>query len=1239
MRNQQLLPVKLINFISKSKFFKNIELKLNSKYIVLIIMGMMYFTSNTNAQAYKNMMSDNSVNFYDVVNEAENYFSNKDRGKGSGWKGYQRWLAENEYKYYPSGIRSNVDPYFTKHQFENYNRNNSSLKSLFTNGWEELGPTSPGKITGHYSFGMGRIRAFYVDPNDTQRLYIGSRTGGFWKSIDGGSTWSGGSTDFLAASGVNAMDASPTNPDSVLININNSENFTTHGIYRSVDGGDSWVLSNFNPTNLGWGGLGTNNQIYKIKYHPTIPNLIFIGTKNGIYRSTDNLATWNAPIPNYEFLDIDFHPTNPNIIYAYAKNRANFIYVSTDAGVTFSTVSIPGNNSSVGTVATSAAYPDNVYFCSDNGIWKSTNSGVSFSLVSNPGVSYDGFAVSDLNDSNMLAGYVDASFSTDGGLTFNQVTYWSLGNTTGAGSGHQNSYNTSTDYIHADLQTAECINGVFYGCTDGFLVKSDDNGTTWDILSEDVAIRMNYKLGVSQSNHSRTICGSQDNGTSINTESGWVEMYGADGMEGIIHPLNDNWMIGSVQNGTRRRTTNGGNSSKSVTPSGQNGYWLAPMFYDPNNQMRVYSLGENIHRSDDFGSNWTNVGTPSFSGTIHYACIAENNSDIMVVSQYQNIELSTNGGAAWTSIRSNLPNYSITDVVFDPNDDSTIIVTYGRYQDDDSKVYISHNLGTSWQNITYNLGDMPVLTAVIDYSNISTIYLGTEIGVYKKAMADTIWSLYNPSLPNVSIREMEIMRGTNTLRASTWGRGLWEYKLDGKTNFPMILTTEISNQPTSYTPNETIDQFVTSRIDYAGMLSNVYVEWSINNPTFGNIIPMSNYVGNQWKSDAPLPNQVAGTKMFFKVFAVGSAGDTSETYKFQYTVSDYEFCDATGNTNDGNLFLSSVSVNDMVNTSQNDNYTYYKDSLINLEIDSTYAISFIVDGDTPIYHFRAWIDYNKNGVFSNSEAIIAGTDSVSFNTGDFTVPLEAVTGDTLRMRIRLAYSNNSTAYPCGSVLGEVEDYSVIIKKLPYLTNFVKNTICYNDSLIVNGTTYNASNPSGQELFTNIGPNNLDSLVYIDLNVKSEIDVSITNNLAVLTSMEDDAFYQWLDCDNGYSPIALATNQSYTVPANGNYAVEITVGHCSDISSCENVSNVSINKTSADDISIYPNPNNGMFNVDFGSNNSTKYYSIYTLMGKIIQTGKTNSSNIIIDLSKESKSVYLININTEEGSKVYKLILQ
>jgi photosystem II stability/assembly factor-like uncharacterized protein len=996
-----------------------------------LLLSLSFLASTSYGQLYKQMMHDNSVNFYDVVEEGENYFATHGKGKGSGWKGYQRWKDDNEYKYYPSGDRSNVSPYFVSEQYEQFIANNPSPKNLYPNGWNELGPVSPGQITGHYAFGMGRVKCFYVDPSNIQTLYLGSRTGGFWKSEDGGTTWQGGSTDFLPATGVNTMHASPTNADSILINVNNSQNHYSHGLYRSVDGGDTWTQTNFNPGNLGWGGLGSNRKIYKVKYHPTVPNLIFIGTSVGMYRSDDNLTTWTSQLPSFEFTDIDFHPTDPNIMYAYAKDNANVVYVSGDAGVTWSTTSVPGSSGGVGTVAVSPVCPNCVYYMSNDGLWKSTDEGVSFTLVSTPGESDAGFAVSDIDDNNILAGYVDAFFSTDGGATFNQVTYWSLGNTNGAGNGHQNSYNTSTDYIHADLQAAECLNGVFYAVTDGFMVSSAD-GVSWNILSEDIGIRMNYNLGVSQSNHDRSIAGSQDNGTSMNTENGWVEAYGADGMECLIHPLNDDWMIGSWQYGGRIITKNAGQSVNTITPGGEDGYWIAPMMYDPNEQMRIYSMAENVYVSEDFGDNWTMVGSPTFSGDIKFATIAENNSNILVAARNEFIELSSDGGVTWSSIKNNLPNYSITDVVFDPNDDNTIVVTYGRYQVDNSKVWITHDQGATWTNITNNLGNMPVRSAVIDHTDASTIYLGTEIGVYKMPMGGNTWTLYNTALPNTSVREMEIMWGSNTLRATTWGRGLWEYAIDGRLDYPVILTTEITQQPTLNAPVELVDQYVTSTVDYDNTLTDVWVEWSVGAPTFGNVIPMSNTTGNEWVSDAPIPNQAVGTKVFFKVFAVGDANDTTETYKFQYTVHDFEYCDASGSNDGSNYHLSNFSLSNVNKPSGNETYTYWDQDTIYLVTGNNYTVTVQASTGWQSNDYAVWIDWNNDAVFSQDEEVMYMQDIGSNNAFvNFSIPPGATTYQPIRLRARVSYWGLSE--PCGTTLGEVEDYPVFITGQASLT--------------------------------------------------------------------------------------------------------------------------------------------------------------------------------------------------------------
>ncbi len=856
----------------------------------------------SNAQEWKSMLYDNSYNFYDVCAAAEAYFETHDKeAEGSGWKGYQRWKSDNEGKFYPSGDRSQVNPYFVSEAYAAFLENPNTPKVLFPNGWEELGPVTVDSITGHYAVGLGRIETVYVNPSDANLMYMGSRSGGFWKSDDGGTTWQGGSADFLPATGVNTIAVSPTNPDSILINVQNSRSYYSHGIYRSTDGGDTWLLSNFSPANVGLGGLGDNFNVYHVAYHPQISNLIFIATREGIFRSDDNLATWTQTFPSADVRDIAFHPTDPNIIYITDNNNANgnrnYVYRSTDAGASWTLSNeVIGNNNVRSHIDVSADCPNCLFFASSNGVWKSTDNGVNFSFLSNPGEGAAFFGVNDQDQNEMYIGSIDVFTSTNGGTSFNQTSWWYLGSSqNGSGTLHENFFTTQR-YVHADPRVMISVNGVVYIGTDGYMVETADQGNSWNILNDDTGVREYYNLGLSQSNHYQTMVGSQDNGTSFSYEDGWIEFYGADGMEAIIHPTNKNWMIGSIQYGARRKTTDRGQSQYGASPAGESGSgnadWIAPLAYDPNNQFRVFHFSDEVWRSDDFGDTWFELGTPNtFTNDMlaDKAEVAENNSEIMVVSRAEKIEKSTDGGLSFEDIKGTLPNNSIQDIAFDSKNDENLIVVYNTYQNNGNKVYMSYDGGTTWNNITYNLGDMPVRSVVIDHSDASNIYLGAEIGVYTMPIGGNAWSLYNPALPNVAVSELEICWGSNTLRASTWGRGLWEYSLKDRVDYPAILTTEMTNAPTLALPMEGVDQYVTSNIDYTGSLSSVYLEWSENVPTFGNVISMSNTTGSEWVSDLPLPNPTEGTRLFFKVYAVGSSGDTTETYKFQYVVRNNPF--------------------------------------------------------------------------------------------------------------------------------------------------------------------------------------------------------------------------------------------------------------------------------------------------------------------------------------------------------------
>lgn len=211
---------------------------------------------------------------------------------------------------------------------------------------------------------------------------------------------------------------------------------------------------------------------------------------------------------------------------------------------------------------------------------------------------------------------------------------------------------------------------------------------------------------------------------------------------------------------------------------------------------------------------------------------------------------------------------------------------------------------------------------------------------------------------------------------------------------------------------------------------------------------------------------------------------------------------------------------------------------------------------------------------------------------------------------------------------------IIIGNAP-LVGSVTSTICNNDSVIVNGTVYNASNPAGTEVFTNVGPNNCDSTVTVNLNVLPAIDINTTVNGNTITANQTGASYKWLDC-NGMNYTG-ATAQSFTAPLTGGYAVEITVGNCVDTSACENITVVGLDENKAkNNIKLFPNPNNGLFTI------TTSYQanvSIYNVLGENILNKVLQGGNHILSLDNQPKGMYFVNIQHNGNIITHKMIVK
>jgi len=155
-----------------------------------------------------------------------------------------------------------------------------------------------------------------------------------------------------------------------------------------------------------------------------------------------------------------------------------------------------------------------------------------------------------------------------------------------------------------------------------------------------------------------------------------------------------------------------------------------------------------------------------------------------------------------------------------------------------------------------------------------------------------------------------------------------------------------------------------------------------------------------------------------------------------------------------------------------------------------------------------------------------------------------------------------------------------------------------------------------------------------------IDVTTTDaNFVISANNTTATTYQWIDCNNNNVAIAGETNSSYTATANGDYAVIITEGNCSDTSACVTIAGVGIDEVGLlSVVEIYPNPNKGEFTINTTLTNAT--VSIYGLDGKLILSNiKITQSNQKINLENVENGVYFVTVKNKVNQKTIKLIIQ
>jgi PKD repeat protein/agmatine/peptidylarginine deiminase len=198
-----------------------------------------------------------------------------------------------------------------------------------------------------------------------------------------------------------------------------------------------------------------------------------------------------------------------------------------------------------------------------------------------------------------------------------------------------------------------------------------------------------------------------------------------------------------------------------------------------------------------------------------------------------------------------------------------------------------------------------------------------------------------------------------------------------------------------------------------------FTDQSTNTPTSW----QWNFGDNQTSTQQNPSHTYSATGTYTVTLTVtNSSGSDTETKTNYITVSDTQYCDASGQSYNYE-WLAGVEVGDLNNTSGASGYTDFTSLTANLTAGATVNVTLTpgFDGGSYTEYFRIWIDYNGDKDFSDSGEEVFSESGSSAVTGSFTVPADA-TGTT-RMRVAMKY--NGYAASCESIsYGEVEDYTV-----------------------------------------------------------------------------------------------------------------------------------------------------------------------------------------------------------------------
>jgi hypothetical protein len=642
--------------------------------------------------------------------------------------------------------------------------------------WRSCGPWT---ITNGQTYGSsrvnasGRVSALAVDPANPAHVLAGAANGGVWESFDRGGSWAP-RTDYQATLTVGALAYDPSTPSTVYCGTGEGDwwSWLGTGVLRSTNGGTTWTPRCTAP----FVGQGFNSLVVD----PSNSNRLFAGTTGGFYVSTDAGVTWTRR-RNSQTWSVSKVPGRREVL---AGSRDG-VFRSSDNGQTWNAVALPGAPAGFDRLAVAIApsNPNVAYAWGASGgfgyLWRRA-SGTWTAIGIPPGVSvgqawYDWYlAVSPDNAGQIYCGAIDVHRGTRSAGTWTWVNL---------------SSKSSGSSIHPDQHSIAFEPGtpdtVYAGC-DGGVYRSADRGITWVHCNNGLQIS-EYEYIAHHVGQSRwLIGGTQDNGTNRWTGSStWEHVADGDGGDCGVNRANPQSVFHTFQWGRAERSNTGGNwatwaNITPVRPAGEGaGLFYVPFECSASTGNTVAMGGQALYVSRDLGGTWTRLAFPA-AGTASALYIPDSDTVLVGLTDGRIFRTTWTGGAwgALATLTSPRAGAWISDLHAQAGGTGRIWATSTTVGG--GRVFRSDNGGTSWTNCsTAALPNLPINAIEVDSWNSNRVWVAADLGVYQSTNAGASWGDYSNSLPNAYVGDLVFHPHARVLRAGTRNRGVWEIPVDG----------------------------------------------------------------------------------------------------------------------------------------------------------------------------------------------------------------------------------------------------------------------------------------------------------------------------------------------------------------------------------------------------------------------------------------------------------------------------